>query len=84
MQNKPDWEKRFDEKWDTLTKNGGFISYLTLNTHEPDAIKAFIAQELERQRREYIEVVEELANKTGRLDRFAERFIYVWLRCCAD
>lgn len=45
-----DWGKRFDDKWNTLDKNGGFIHMITLNTHNPEAIKHFLATALEEQK----------------------------------
>ncbi len=56
-----DWGKRFDDKWNTLDKNGGFIHMITLNTHNPEAIKHFLATALE-ERRMKIEVETGLKN----------------------
>lgn len=76
-----DWGKRFDDKWNTLDKNGGFIHMITLNTHNPEAIKHFLATALEEQRAEYVRKVEGMkldhTPVTHRIDAYNDAIIDV-------
>ena len=78
MQSKPDWEKRFDEEFYYCPAAESDNRYSVIKDRDDfcpagiDQIKDFITQELERQRREYVEAVEELAYKAGKLDAYAQ------------